>query len=425
MNQFHLQKLANQLQVVTVPMAHVKSVTVLALVKAGTRLETEKTNGISHFLEHMVFKGTRKYASALKLASAVDAVGAEINAFTSKEYTGFYVKSAADHLALALEIVGELVFNPLMPEKELETERGVILEEIRMYEDQPMAKIKMDFETLLYSNTSLGWLTLGREENINNLSLQDFSSYRKRLYRPRRMLLALAGNDQAVKGSAKLVKQYFGEQGGNLTDMEVNKKLVFNQSQPGEKIIRKKTEQAHLCLGVRTYAKGDSRRYRLAVLSSLLGGGMSSRLFTEIREKRGLAYYVRSGVQTYSDNGYLVMQAGTEAKNIKQVVKLALSEFNKVKQGRFSLKELKKAKEYLKGQFVLSLEDSQSLADLYGEDILIEGKPRTPAEIIKATNQVTKEEVQAVAEEIFIDQRLNLAVITPEEPKGTEKALQF
>jgi len=239
------------------------------------------------------------------------------------------------------------------------------------------------------------------------------------------MLLALAGNDQAVKGSAKLVKQYFGKQGGNLTDLEVNKKLVFNQSQPGEKIIRKKTEQAHLCLGVRTYAKGDSRRYRLAVLSSLLGGGMSSRLFTEIREKRGLAYYVRSGVQTYSDNGYLVMQAGTEAKNIKQVVKLALNEFNKVKQGRFSLKELKKAKEYLKGQFVLSLEDSQSLADLYGEDILIEGKPRTPAEIIKATNQVTKEEVQAVAEEIFIDQRLNLAVITPEEPKGTEKALQF
>lgn len=428
MNQYFLKVFPNQLRVLTVPMEGVKSVTVLALVKAGTRFETEKTNGISHFLEHMVFKGTQKYPSALKLASAVDAVGAETNAFTGKEYTGFYVKTAAEHLDLALDVVSQLIFAPLIPEKELETERGVILEEIRMYEDQPMIKVRKDFESLIYSNTPLGWLTIGRKENIKNLSSQDFLKYRQRFYRPERMLLVLAGSKKVIKsGKTKTaIEGYFGEAETRISDLEIGKKLVFKQGKPELKLTSKKTEQAHLCLGVRAFPKGDPRRYQLAVLSGLLGGGMSSRLFTEIREKRGLAYYVKTGVQAYSDNGYLVMQAGTEAKNITRIVKLSLKEFTKVKKGRFSLKELKKAKEYLKGQFILSLEDSQSVAELYGEDVLLENRPRTPAKILEETEKVTKEQVQETARQIFTDNGLNLAVISTKVKDGEiKKALRF
>ena len=428
MNQYQLQVLANQLRVAAIPMRGVKSIAVLALIKAGTRFEAPKTNGISHFLEHLVFKGTKKYPTALALSSAVDAVGAVFNAFTAKDHTGFYVKAAADQLELALDIVSQLVFKSLLPSKALEVERGVILEEIRMYEDQPMAKIKRDFESLLYSNTPLGWATIGKPANIKSLSKKAFVDYQNKFYNPKRIVVGVAGAEKIVKSQkAKvMLEQYFGQSPEGFSETIVEEKFNFHQEKPTLKITQKKVEQAHLCLGVRTYPRGDKRRYALAAMAGLLGGGMSSRLFTEIREKRGLAYYVSAGVQAYTDNGYLVMQAGTESKNVAGVVKLTLEEFIKIKEGQFKNQELAKAKEYLKGHFILSLEDSQSVADLYAENLLLEEEVRKPEEIIREINKVTKKEVQVVAKEVFVDKGLNLALISPKIETGKlEKALKF
>ena len=422
MNDYQLQTFSNGLRVVTIPLPHVKSVTVMAMVKAGSRLETPQTNGISHFLEHMVFKGTRKYPTALKLATAVDAIGAEFNAFTGKEETTYYVKAAENQIEKALKVVYELVFQPLIPAKELEIERGVILEEIRMYEDQPMWKVGIVFESLIYRQTPLGWQILGKPENIRSLSQQDFWDYRQKLYHPHQMVLGLAGSATALK--SQKVKPWLAK----LSQVDGVKKLTtklrdltFSQTKPAVQVETKKTEQAHLCLGVRTFKRSHPRRYALAVLSALLGGGMSSRLFTEIREKRGLAYYVRSGVQAYADNGYLMMQAGTEPKNTVEVVKVALEEFSKIARGEFKDQELKKVREYIKGQFILSLEDSKDLAGLYVEDILHEDKPRTPGMILKAIEAVTKTQVQALAAKIFVKRSLNFAAISP---KGKEEELE-
>lgn len=426
MNDYAQQDFPQGLKQVTIPMPGVKSVTALLVVKAGTRSESPTTNGISHFLEHMVFKGTQKYPTALSVSTAVDEVGAEFNAFTGKEYTGFYVKAAAQQVERALDVVCQLVFRPRLPKQELEVERGVILEEIRMYEDQPMWQVGKEFEALLYSGTALGWLTVGKPENIKRLSLEAFQEYRGRFYHPDRMVLALAGNPQAVKSPKvrRVMTRYLArtEPGSRLKEDQ----FVFGQQAPALRVIEKKTEQAHLCLGVRAYAKGDERRYTAAVLAGVLGGGMSSRLFQEIREKRGLAYYVKASVQAFSDNGYLVMQAGTEPKNAREVITVALAEFAKIQAGKFTVKELTKAKEYLKGQFILSLEDSQAVADLYGEDLLLEGKVRTPAQILEATNQVTKQAVQKVAKEIFVDSGLNLAIISPRiKESQIEKSLRL
>lgn len=420
MNQFELTVLPNQLQAVIVPMPAVKSVTALALVKAGTRYEELANNGISHFLEHLVFKGTRRYPTALALSSAIDAVGAEFNAFTGKEDTGFYVKAAARQIKLALEVVSQLLFYPLLRSKELEVERGVILEEIRMYEDQPMAKVGKDFESLLYSNTPLGWSALGLPKVIKSLSRGDFGKFQEELYRPERVVLVLAGAAESLQRQtvSQLIKEYFGVGKTREKVDNYEERFVFEQDRPQIKLMHKKIEQAHLCLGVRTFPKGDKRRYALAVLAAILGGGMSSRLFTEIREKRGLAYYVKASTQAYLDNGYLVMQAGTNPKKVTEVVRLALAEFQKISEGKFKAKELTKAKEYLKGQFVLSLEDSEAVADLYAEDLLLEGKVRVPEEILKNIQGVTSREVQVLAEEVFVKRRLNLALITPEAKEG-------
>ncbi len=427
MNHYNLKTLANRLRLLTIPMPSVRSVTVLAMIAAGSRYETPQNNGISHFLEHMVFKGTKKYPTSLKLSTAVEEVGAEFNAFTAKEHTGFYVKVAGGQINRALDVVSQLIFAPLLPQKELEIERGVILEEIRMYEDRPMAKVGIDFETLLYSNTPLGWMTLGTMENIKKMSLKAFNDYLGEYYQPQRVILGIAGSEKVINQpkTARLVEQYFGQK-GEINHAREAKKLTYIQTKSALRVIKKKTEQAHLCLGVRALPRGDRRRYDLAVLSALLGGGMSSRLFMEIREKRGLAYYVRSGAEAYLDNGYFVMQAGTEAKNIAEVVKIALAEFNKIKEGQIPDKEFNKAKEAIRGQFILSLEDSQSVAGLYVEDLLLENRVRTPAAIIQSLEKVTKVEVRQIAKDIFTNKRLNLAVITPDgEEEKLEEILKF
>jgi predicted Zn-dependent peptidase len=404
------------LTLLTAPMPSSMSFTALVLVGAGSRYENKKNNGLSHFLEHMVFKGTKKYPNAQAIATAVDSIGAEFNAFTGKEYTGFYIKAASQHLEFVLKMLSQLVFHPLIPSAELNKERGVIIEEINMYEDNPMAKIGRVFEGLLYGDTPLGWKTIGTKKNILSVQKKDFTAYMDQWYQPSNMTIGIAGNVSSIKAKG-FASYYFNRMGHGKPKTGLPEGMVtaYGQSKPRSKIVYKKTEQTHLCLGVRTFPRGHKYRYALGVLSTILGGNMSSRLFTEVREKKGLAYYIRTSTQYYLDNGYFVTQAGTDIKKSYETVKIIKQEYEKLASRKHGLtnKELVKAKEYLKGKLTLALEDSKEMAELFVEDQLMEGKTRTPEEILKAVDKVSLDEVLAVAEQVFKPENLNLAVIGP------------
>jgi len=407
-------KLTNGLTLLTIPMPSVESVTSLVMVRVGSRNESAKIRGLSHFLEHMPFKGTRKYPNSQILSSTVDGIGAEFNAFTGKEYTGFYVKAAAKHLELTLDILSQLLFHPLIDKKEMEKEKGVIIEEINMYEDQPMTKVGLDFESLLYGNTPLGWESVGTKETIRGMKRQDFLDYMGTWYRPDNMVVGIAG---AIPQAQNLVEKYFNKK--QLTVYRIRSFTdKFNQQRPALKIRFKKTEQAHLCLGVRAYPLGHKNRYALSVLSTILGGNMSSRLFMEVREKRGLAYYIRSHPEAYTDNGYLVTQAGTNIDKAQETVKVILGQYY---QAKIKKSELTKAKEFLKGRLILGLEDSQEVAGLYTEDWLLEGKLRTPQEIIANIDKVTIDDITKVAAEIFVPEKLNLTIVGPYKERDRQK----
>ena len=409
------QTLSNGLRLVTIPMPGVRSVTALVLVGVGSRQEKKKTRGITHFLEHLPFKGTKKYPTSLKLSSVLDAVGAEYNAFTGKEYTGFYVKSASEHLELGLDFLSQLIFHPLLEEEDIKKEKGVIIEEINMYEDQPMVKVMWDFETLLYGNTSLGWETLGTKETVAGFGRGDFSDYMKRWYMANNIVIGVAGAMSQVQSSKYKVQKYFDSTSSDFEAISAEGRLKFEQQRPALAVKYKKTEQAHLCLGVRTFKRNHPDRYALSLLATILGGNMSSRMFTEVREKRGLAYYIKTAGQSYIDNGYLVTRAGTDIRKTGEAVRVILEEYQKVSRSQLPVasKELNKAKEYVKGKLILGLEDSEEVASLYVDDLLLEGKIRTPEEILKAVDKVSIADIKKVAGEIFRPENLNMTVIGP------------
>lgn len=412
---YQLQTLANSLKLLTVPMPAVESVTVLILVGAGSRYEEKKINGISHFLEHMAFKGTEKRPSALAIASTIDGIGAEFNAFTSKDHTGYYIKAAKKHLPLLVDVLSDMLLHSKFDEKEIEKERGVIIEEINMYEDTPMRKVGDIYENLLYGDTKLGRDISGRKDVIKSVKREDFLSYIDRFYGPGNTIIAVAGATESNKRLVSSVQRLVDEYLGSWTNKRVEKpeKAEDRQEKPAVIVRYKDTQQAHLCLGVRSYNLTHPDRYKLGVLTAILGGGMSSRLFIEVREKRGLAYYVRSNNEQYQDVGNFVTQAGVDVVRIDDAIKVMLSEFVKIIQKEVNEDELLKAKELLKGRLILELEDSRSVAGLFATTLLLEDEVRTPDEILKQVDIVTAGDVQKIALDIFRQKSLNLAIIGP------------
>lgn len=416
--------LKNGLRVITVSMPQVESVTSMILVGAGSRYESKKTNGISHFLEHMVFKGTQKRPSALAISSVIDGIGADFNAATGKEETLFFIKSAQKHLSLSLDILTDIVLHSKISAEETEREKGVIIEEINMYEDTPMRRVNEYFEKLLYPDSSLGWDIAGDKETIKGIKRKDFLEYHHRLYFPENMVVIVAGGFKERQAQS-LVEDYFIDLKSKI------KKPVsarqFTQTKPEVFLKTKKTDQTHLVLGVRGNPLGHKDRYIEAILATILGGGMSSRLFIQVRERRGLAYYIRTEVEHYLDNGYLATAAGVDTKRAKKAIEVILEEYQKMsKLSQISQKELNKAKEFVKGRLILDLEDSRNVASLYGTQELLEGEIRTPKEMMAQIDKVTKEDVTRVAGEFFANQRLNLAIVGPfKEKDGFEKILKF
>lgn len=402
--------LPNGLRVLTIPMPSFESVTVLVMVKAGSRYETKYNNGISHFLEHMAFKGTKKRPSALEISSLVDGIGGESNAFTGKESTGYYIKSAASNAQLSMDVLSDMLQNSLFDSAEIDKERGVIGEEINLYEDTPVRKIGDIYERLLYGDTPMGWDIVGEKEVVQKVTRENFMSYLASLYSSDNMTVVVAGGITSQKAE-DLAEKYFGKMG--KFDTLRYKEVVINQKEPAVMIKPKKTEQVHIALGVHTVPVDHKDKYPLSILSAILGGGMSSRLFHEVREKRGLAYYVRTSSDHYMDCGSLVSVAGVDAKRVDEAIKVIVAEYDKLAKGKehIAKSELTKAKEYLKGHLVLELEDSRSVAVYYAGQELLEKEIENPDVVLKKIDAITSEQVENVAQKYLRRKGLNLAVI--------------
>lgn len=402
--------LSNGLTVIEVPSHDAESVVVDFFVKTGSRSETPKENGISHFLEHFLFKGSKKYPTALAISSLIDSIGGEMNANTGKEHTQFYIKAASQHLPLIFEVLTDMIQNPLLDPVELEKEKGVIVEEINMYKDLPMYEIENILERTMWPKDALGRDIAGTKQTVVKFTSQMFADYINRHYQAPNMILGVSGKYNQAKLNQLIKKhwsnyprkKYFGWQ--HATDRQNSQRM---------KIQFKQTEQAHLAMGFKGFAYGDKRNAAQSVLSAVLGGGMSSRLFIEVREKRGLAYYVRSSGGNYQDTGLFNIGAGVQIGKISEAISVIMSELKRIKSYPLDPKELQKAKDYIKGRSILALEDNQVRLDWFLEATAFKPKIQTPQEVFAKIDAVTAAEVQKTARDLFNAKKMTLAVIGP------------
>ena len=414
--------LKNGLRIITVPMRETQTVTVMIMVGVGSRYETEKEAGLSHFIEHMFFKGTKKRPTTLHISEELDAIGGEFNAFTAKDKTMYFAKVDSKHVSTALDVVCDIYLNSKIDEKEIERERGTILQELNMYEDTPTRNVSDVFETMLYPDP-LGREIIGSKKTLMSFRRKDFADYMERFYRANDTVVCVAGKFNE-KDILNKIKKYFGQ-------MEVGKKpkivKVFeNQKKSEIKIKFKKTDQTHFVLGTRAYDFNHKDRFALALLSIILGGSMSSRLFIEVREKRGLAYYVRTMVESYEDVGYIATQAGVEHKNLELAVKTILAEYKKISQEKVNSKELQKAKDYIKGKTVMGMEASDEVAMFFIDQEVMKKKITALSDKFKLIDKVTEDDIMRVAKDVFRNEKLNLAVIGPHKDKSKlEKTIKL
>src|SRR5687767_8720249 len=400
--------LANGLRVLTAPMPHAQSVSCVIMLGAGSRYETAETNGIAHFAEHMFFKGTEKRPTARGLAGEIDAIGGEFNAFTGKEYTGYYVRCAAETRDTALDVLVDMLRNSLFDPEEIEREKGVIIEEMNMYFDTPRDFIGGVYESLLYGDQPLGWDIIGRKETVRGATRETFTEYIDQWYRPARMVVGVGG--QIGEGLRERLEELLGDLESRETGEPTP--VVLGENGSRVKVHTKQSDQAHLVLGVRSRPLVDPDRYVLQLLATVLGGGMSSRLFTEVRERRGLAYYVFGTNHAYTDAGSLHAQSGVDINRIDEAVTTIVEQFRLLASTPVPADELEKARNFAKGRFVLQLESPHGTIMFGLRREVLEGRAEEPQAVLDALDAVTAEDVQRVAGEI-LDSGFHLAVIGP------------
>ncbi len=413
MKPFNRLVLNNGMRIITVPQPGSLAVTMLVLVEAGSKYESSDINGLSHFLEHMCFKGTKKRPTAMDITRELDGIGAEYNAFTSQEWTGYYAKVQSHELDTVIDVLSDMYLNPTFDEKEIEKEKGVIIEEINMYEDTPQRRVQELFMQLTYGDQPAGWDIGGRKEVIRAMTRDHFTKYRSKHYLADATTVVVAGsfNGSDEKTLVKKLEHAFksvavGKKEGKL-------KVVDRQKAPAVQVKFKETDQTHLVIGVRAFDVYDKRRVALGVLGDILGGGMSSRLFQKVREELGAAYYVKADADLFTDHGLFTVAAGVHHPKFNIVITAILEELHKMTTLLVTEKELEQAKDHMAGRMVLGLETSDSLAMYYGGQEVHREKMETPAEYLKQIKAIKREEVLAVAKDIFKNDRLNLALIGP------------
>ncbi len=408
---FKKYNLKNGIRLVTSKMNGTKTVTVLVLVGTGSKYETKNISGISHFLEHMMFKGTKKRKDTKTITEELDSVGAEYNAFTSNEYTGYYVKADWTNLDLALDIVSDMLLNSKFRKKDMEKEKGVVIEEINMYKDNPQRQVAQNIDKLLFGDQPAGWDIAGTKKSVLSYTRKDLLKYFKDHYVSKNTVVCIAGNFNEKNIKQKVNKYFFSLQKGEPKQKKPTKQ---RQDSPRSLIEYKKTDQTHIVVALRSdLSLFSEKRFALILLANILGGNMSSRMFINIREKQGLAYYISAGTDFSTDTGYLYIRAGIDNKRVKDAVKSILAELKKVKTKGVTQKELKKAKEYFKGKTIMELESSDELAGFLGTQEILKNKIETQDELIKKVSKVKLSEVNTMAKKLFDNKNLNLALIGP------------
>lgn len=410
MKKYFLKKFPNGLKFLFLPSRDFLSFQVMILVKVGADYEKKEENGLSHFLEHMAFKGTKNRPSNLLITQELDYIGAYYNAFTDRELTGYFVRSSYKHSLKILDIISDIYLNPLFDEKEIEKEKGVIIEEINMYNDDPKIYVWDLWENLLYQDQPAGRPVSGTKERIASFTKKDFLNFYKDHYHSASTLIVLSGNFNYSLNFLNKVFNFFQKMSSKK--FLPRKKTIEKQKTPQVYLEKRKTDQAHLILGVRTFDIFDKRIYPLIILDTILDGGMSALLFQIIREQLGAAYYVNSLTNFYLDRGYWAINMGVDIDKIEKVLKVILSEWFALKK-KIDQKMLKKAKSYLEGQLALKTENIHSLAQSYGYQFLLKEKIETPLEFLEKIKKITLKDVEDTLEKCLVPSRLNLAMVGP------------
>lgn len=402
--------LDNGLRILTSTMPHTRSVSVGFFIGVGSRYETKEQNGVTHFIEHMLFKGTKKRPTALDIAIAIEGRGGVFNASTGREATTYWAKVALDHFPVAVDVLADMLLNAKLDEQELNKERGVIIEEINMSLDQPAGWVHQLANELMWPDHPLGRDEAGSKESVSGLTRATMQDYLSVHYQPANTVLAVAGNlehGDAVREIEDQLSHWEKQPAGYclpVTDAQTDARV---------KLENKPTQQAHLCLVLPGVSFFDDDRYNITLLNTILGHGMSSRLFLEVREKRALAYSVYSYVSMLQDAGLVGVYAGVDSQQIEQALEAVLAELDKARQEPVSSEELAKAKEFIKGRLLLQMEDSFAVASWIGRQEILEGRVLSVDEVLASVDAVTSEDVQRVAQRLFQQHKLNLAVVGP------------
>lgn len=404
---YYKETFPNKVRLLIEEVPHLKSVSFGIWIKTGSRFESKSINGISHFLEHMFFKGTKK-RSARQIAETIDSIGGQINAFTSREFTCYYVKVASEHFGIALDVLGDIFFNSTFPKEEIEKERQVILEEIKMYEDTPDDLVHDLFIQNTYKSHPLGRPIIGRAEVIKRLGREDITNYLHEHYIPGEVIISIVGDIKQVEVASQIEDLFL-----SLKENGREKDEVPPQVNPNITIYPRDLEQVHLCLGTKGLSSSDEDRYAFSCLNLALGGSMSSRLYQEIREKRGLSYAVYSYLNSFELGGLLTIYAGMSKENFKDVVGLILTEFSKLNEKGLSEKELRRVKDQLKGNLILKLEGTESRMSHLAKMEIYLGRLMKLEEILEKIEEVGREDIQRVIENTITNKHLSLVAIGP------------
>ncbi|MEX0800965.1 MAG: pitrilysin family protein [Dehalococcoidia bacterium] len=417
---WEISELDNGLRIVTTPVPTAQSVSVNLFVGAGSRGEDERTKGLAHFLEHMVFKGTEKRPTAIDIAEAIEGAGGVLNAYTSKEMTCYWNQVPFDRLELAVDVVTDMLMNPLLDQEEVDRERSVVQQEIRRGKDQPGAWCGELLGQAMFGDQPLGWSTAGTEETVQELQRGDFAAWMDTWYAPRNMVLAVAGN--ASHKDVVALAEACVANGNRAAAPDV---LPVNGNLPAQRVISESRPiaQANLALSVPGLQRDDPDRYVLQVLNSVMGRGMSSRLFKEVRERRGLAYSVSSSVSRHKDIGAFTVTAGVSPEKLDEAITVILEELAKPTEEPVPAEEMTKAKDYTVGSFRLSLETPMALGQRTGEQLLTMGEIEPIETVVESVQSVTADDVMRLARRILVPEKVALSVVGPEIDEGRLRGL--
>ena len=407
---FTKSELQNQSTLITIPNPNTQAVTVLVMFPVGSRYESQELNGVSHFIEHMMFKGTEKRPTTLDISKELDGLGAEYNAYTSKDYTGYYVRIDASKIEVALDIVSDMLWNSIFDAQEIEREKGVIAEELHMYEDNPMMDVEEFLEQQIFAGSPLGWKIGGTDKIIHTFTREGMVGFRDRFYTPDQMTVVVAGN--MPENISERAEEYFG---GAQREPSNNIEFIKHEfiDSPQVALKWKETEQAVMTVGFRAYSYQDEKLYALKLLHVILGGSMSSRLFIEVRERRGLAYVIRTDVSPYHETGAFSVKAGLLPEKCGDALKTIIAELKKVRDEGVTEEELAQAKQHMRGRITLALENSSTLAEWYAKQWALKNTVDTPEEQLAKLDAVTLDNIQEVAQEVVEFDNMKVAVIGP------------